>query len=241
LLLVATLIGVFSIMAFTQEQRRLQVQAEKLAEDAPAASGSGFATKLRSCGLRMAGEGGCGAWSKRTTITTADKPAAPCDDAYMFRLVRHFWACPRPSCVGLTLVTFIVFCMTGTLLLLLLIGGRVLWQGQAALEVQVKSQKGRKIAKVSFDSLMTRQWADDFRKHPDEFELSLHPVEDFEGARGTVYVRTFGSGRAFIPDRRYVQDELLVLEVVYADGEKRLELAEVPERGQPQVIRLTIP
>jgi hypothetical protein len=33
----------------------------------------------------------------------------------------------------------------------------------------------------------------------------------------------------------------MVLEVANADGEKRLELAEVRERGAPQVIAVTIP
>jgi hypothetical protein len=137
---------------------------------------------------------------------------------------------------------FTITCLAVTALVLLLIGfgtgSRFEWVGCAILEVRLQSRTGRKVDKVSFDSMMFRQWTDDFRKDGDP--LSLRPLEDFDGAHGTLCVRSSGTssgGR----ELRYVRDELVVLEIIYADGDKRLEVAEVPERGQPQVVEITIP
>ena len=71
--------------------------------------------------------------------------------------------------------------------------------------------------------------------------MSFVPVKDFDGTRGTVFIRTSQVYTGLSHDCGSQRAELVVLEVVYADGEKRLELAEVPERGQPQVISVTIP
>ena len=41
----------------------------------------------------------------------------------------------------------------------------------------MKSQSGRKVKKLSFGSLRSREWADDFRRDPGHLESSLTPVE----------------------------------------------------------------
>jgi hypothetical protein len=140
---------------------------------------------------------------------------------------------------------FVITGLAVSALVLLLVGfdlvGTIIWEGSAPLQLQPKPQSGRKIEKVSFDSLMARQWADDFRKNPDSFDLRLRPVGDFDGTHGKVDVRCGGTRSGLGRNLNYGRDELLVLEVLYADGEKRLELAEVPKRGQPQVIEVTVP
>lgn len=135
---------------------------------------------------------------------------------------------------------FVTTCVLGLLLVGYDIGSRMMWEGSATFEVRLESLSGRRVQNVSFDSLPFRQWADDFRRNPDHFELLLKPVQDFDGAQGTVYVRSSGTSSGLGRELRYVRDELLVLEIIYADGEKRLELAEVPER-RLQVISVTIP
>jgi hypothetical protein len=140
---------------------------------------------------------------------------------------------------------FVITGLAVSALVLLLVGfdlvGTIIWEGSAPLQLQLKSQSGRKLEKLSVDSLRSWQWADAFRNDPNNLDISLKPVEDFDGARGTADVRSSGASSGLGRELSYVRDPVLVLEVVYADGEKRLELAEVPERGQPQVIEVTVP
>ena len=115
------------------------------------------------------------------------------------------------------------------------------WTAWTDFEVRLKSEHGRQVQKLSFDTLLEKGWADDFRKDPSSCNVAFTPVKDFDGTRGTVFIRTSQVYTGLWHDCGSQRAELVVLEVVYADGEKRLELAEVPERGQPQVISVTIP
>jgi hypothetical protein len=107
-------------------------------------------------------------------------------------------------------------------------GTEVRWLGSFPLEVHLMSKRDRRLTKVSFDTLASRNWAEEVRNGPPWPEFDPRPVQSFADGRFTVSVRTIGTDSGLGRQLTYAQEELLLLWLDFADGERRFEVVEIP-------------
>jgi hypothetical protein len=107
--------------------------------------------------------------------------------------------------------------------------GTVIWDGAFPLEIELANRGEQQIIRVSADVLMQREWATIVQTNPERIELNLKPVSWAEENPFTVRVPCSGTRSGLGRERSYMQFQLLVLRVEYADGTSEFATADIPD------------
>ena len=114
------------------------------------------------------------------------------------------------------------------------------------LQVKIDSQKKRKIERISAGTLQYRDWAERFKANPSAYQDKLEPVQWHAGSPFIVPVQYTSSKSFFVSKKNenpyhYIQNELLILVVEYADGKTEYVTGAIPDGRYQRDLVVKVP
>jgi hypothetical protein len=118
--------------------------------------------------------------------------------------------------------------------------GGILWQGR--YEVTVTVQRSGTCATASAEAAaLFRSWWEAAGHDPSRIEASWQPVTIRDGDSFTIEVRSGGALSGWGRTLSYVREEVLLVKVVYADGDRRVIVADLPNSQEHRALVLQVP
>jgi hypothetical protein len=112
-------------------------------------------------------------------------------------------------------------------------GQILIWDGGYHVRVKVEQQSARRVGRMSAVVLFRQGW-EEAEGDPSRIDVGWKAVptsEPFE-----VLVNSSGRISGFGRELGYVRQEVLVLKVEYADGQRTVVAADVPDSGNPELV-----
>jgi hypothetical protein len=114
------------------------------------------------------------------------------------------------------------------------------WQGSYPVRATVERTGIRLIKTAAVVVLFRWSWVA-AEGDPERIECGWKRVDVADGSAFTVEVLCGGTSSGLGRDISYVRQEVLVLKVDYADGERQLVIADVPESRSSRELVLRVP
>jgi hypothetical protein len=110
-----------------------------------------------------------------------------------------------------------------------------IWDGGYDVTVTVQRSGTRAVASAEATALF-RSWWNAAEHDPSRIEAPCQSVALRDGDSFTIAVRSSGRVSAWGRTLSYVREDVLVVKVAYADGDRRIIVADLPDHEHPAMV-----